>query len=534
MKYSVYSAVVVGSGLAGIYSALRMSRCLNLEDNILLATKYSLEVSNSYYAQGGMVGVMSENKEDSVYSHVQDTLKAGAGLNIENVVREISQNSDVAIKDLLTYGTDFDRDDNGAFCYTLEAAHSVRRVLHSGGDATGRRIQEGLINTLEKSENIEICENRSAVDILIDNENTCKGVIFFNSVTGEYEVAYAPVVVLATGGIGQLYKYTTNPKSATGDGIALCYNAGLILRDMEFVQFHPTAFAISGVENRSLITEALRGEGAKLVHADGERFMEKYDERKELAPRDIVTRAIAREMIEKNTDKVYLDAREIGEKKLAERFPTITKICAKYGINIAQDLIPVAPAAHYFMGGVEAKVNGETSVKGLFAIGETASTGLHGGNRLASNSLLECVVSAYELVENLKTFEFTAFHQIDEATKSIIDRYSDEVTIDEAEDFNLGEEIHKLKEIMWDKVGIFRNELGLKTAIKEINELILRFNRNYKCINAHEYEYRNMLTVAKAVTTCALMRKESRGGHFREDYPSTLPTTEHSFYKQGN
>ncbi len=532
MKYSIYSAVVVGSGISGLYAALRMNRNLGLSDNILLVTKSKLGESNSHYAQGGMVGVMQENKEDSIGSHVADTLKAGAGLNIEDTVKTISENSDAVIKDLMNYGVEFDTNEDGKLCYTLEAAHSVRRVLHSGGDATGRRIQEALAKTVHEADGIDIYEDFIAVDLLLNADNECKGVILFNTITKEYEVIYSSVVILATGGIGQLYKYTTNPEGATGDGLAIAYNAGVQLRDMEFVQFHPTAFAAEGVKNRSLITEALRGEGAKLVHKDGAEFMDKYDERKELAPRDIVTRAICREMIAHNVENVYLKASHIGKEKLAHRFPTISRICRKYGVDINKDLIPVAPAAHYFMGGIVADVTGKSEIKGLYAIGETASTGLHGANRLASNSLLECVVSAYKLVESLKQNDLSAPKQIDTEIKAVIDRYSDEAFVDETIDIDVETLIQQLKDLMWDKVGIFRDELSLKNALVEINKLILNFNRDYKCLSLREYEFRNMLIVAKAITTSALNRHESRGAHYRNDFPEFENPPVHSYCKK--
>lgn len=532
MKYSIYSAVVVGSGISGLYTALGMNRNLELADNILLVTKSELGESNSRYAQGGMVGVMSENKEDSIASHVSDTLIAGAGLNINSTVEDISKKSDTVIKDLLNYGVEFDKTGDGKLAYTLEAAHSVRRVLHSGGDATGRRIQEALARTVQDTKGIDVYENFIAVDLLLNVDGECKGVVLFNNVTKEYEVIYSSVVVLATGGIGQVYKYTTNPVGATGDGLALAYNAGVELRDMEFVQFHPTSFAKEGIKNRSLITEALRGEGAKLVHADGTEFMAKYDERKELAPRDIVTRSICREMIENKVENVYLNATHLGKDKLARRFPTISRICSKYGVDINKDLIPVSPAAHYFMGGIVADVNGCTSLKGLYAVGEVASTGLHGANRLASNSLLECVVCAYNLVKFLKTEDLSAPKQIDAYIKAVIDRYSDEAFVDETIDVDVEELIQQVKELMWNNVGIFRDEFSLKNALIELNKIVLNFNRDYKCLSIREYELRNMLIVAKAVTVSALERKESRGAHFRNDYPEKLEKAIHSYFKK--
>ena len=426
MKYSKYSAVIIGSGISGLYSALKIEQQVNLSDGLLIVTKSKFGESNSYYAQGGIVGVMKENKADSTVSHISDTIKVGAGLSEFNTVKYISEHSDEVIKDLLKFGVEFDRDENNNLCFTREAAHSVRRILHSGGDATGRMIEQALCKKVRENENIDIYENTAAVELIVNSNNECKGLIVFNDETQEYETIYSSAVILATGGIGQLYKYTTNPAGATGDGIALAYRAGAIMQDMEFVQFHPTALAIDGEEKRFLISEAVRGEGAKLCDADGVEFMEKYDERKELAPRDIVTRANYNEMKEHRLDNVYLNATCIEASKLANRFPTISKKCLENGIDIAHDFIPVAPAAHYFMGGIKTNLNGQTSLKGLYAIGETASTGLHGANRLASNSLLECVVCAYSVAQYLKSVELKTPKQIDEEIKSLIDRYSDE------------------------------------------------------------------------------------------------------------
>jgi len=531
MKYSSYSVVVVGSGVAGLYSALGLSKNSRISDNILLVTKSELNESNSYFAQGGIVGVMRENAKDTITSHIEDTISAGAGLNIQDTVKNISENSDFVINDLMNHGVDFDRDENGKLAYTLEAAHSVRRVLHSGGDATGRRIQTTLANSVRELNNVDIYENTTAVELLISENNECKGVILFNYVTSDYETVYAPVVVLATGGIGQIYKYTTNPLCATGDGLALAYNAGLELRDMEFVQFHPTALAIKELENRPLLTEALRGEGAVLLNENGERFMPEYDKRGELAPRDIVTRAIANEMKKTNAENVFLDATLIEREKLLLRFPTVTKICKNNGIDITKESIPTAPAAHYFMGGIVAKTDGTTSVKGLFAIGETASTGLHGANRLASNSLLECAVCAYNLVKTLGDFDFTPPKQIDSHTKSLIDLYGDDTPVIGAE-VDTTELKVRLKNTMWNNAGIFRNEKSLNLALSDISELILVFNREYKCYNKEEYELRNMLITARAILICALNRKESRGAHYRTDYPQMSESPQHSIYSK--
>lgn len=527
MKYSKYSVVIIGSGIAGLYAALKTEQQVNLNDGLLLVTKSKFGESNSLYAQGGIVGVMKENKTDSTASHISDTIKAGAGLSEFNTVKYISELSDTVIKDLLKFGVEFDRDAENNFCFTREAAHSVRRILHCGGDATGRMIELALCQKAQENENIDIYENTCAVELIVNSKNECRGVIVFNDETQEYETIYSSVVILATGGIGQLYKYTTNPSGATGDGIALAYRAGAVMQDMEFVQFHPTALAIDGEENRFLISEAVRGEGAKLCDADGVEFMSKYDERKELAPRDIVTRANFCEMSEHKVDNVYLNAACIEKDKLFKRFPTISKKCMENGIDISHDFIPVAPAAHYFMGGIKTNLNGETSLKGLYAIGETSSTGLHGGNRLASNSLLECVVCAYSVAQYLKASEIKTPKQIDEDIKSLIDKYSDEdVILDEIDILSLKK---KLQDIMWNDVGIFRSEKTLSDAIEQIRKLKLQFPRSYKCLSREEYEFKNMLTVSMLIAYCALERKESRGAHYRIDFPNIQDEAVHSF-----
>lgn len=526
MKYSKYSTVIVGSGIAGLYAALKIEQQVKLPDGILLITKSKLGESNSRYAQGGMVAVMKENKSDSTASHISDTIKAGAGLSEFNTVKYISEHSDAVVKDLLKFGVQFDRDEDNNLCYTKEAAHSVRRILHSGGDATGKMIEQALCKKVKINKNIEVYEQTDAVELLVSS-NECKGLIVFNNDIGEYETIYSSTIILATGGIGQLYKYTTNPAGATGDGLALAYNAGAVMQDMEFVQFHPTALAIDNDENRFLISEAVRGEGAKLCDADGVEFMSKYDERRELAPRDIVTRANFNEMMQKKVDCVYLNAACIDSKKLAKRFPNISRKCLENGIDISRDFIPVAPAAHYFMGGVKTNLRGETSINGLYAIGEVASTGLHGGNRLASNSLLECVVCAYAVAEYLKNIQLKTPKQIGKDIKSVIDLYNDEDIILEELDVSILK--NKLQNIMWDYVGILRDEKSLLEAVEQISRLSSDFPRKAKCLNREEYEFRNMLTVARLIADSALSRRESRGAHYRSDYPDTMQECIHSY-----
>src|SRR5574344_787374 len=533
MKHSKYSVVIIGGGIAGLYGALKKAGQSELPDGLLLITKAKIGESNSRYAQGGIVAVLDENKKDSTSLHISDTLKAGAGLSDFNVVKTISENSDRVIKDLLNYGVKFDKDESGNFILTLEAAHSVKRILHSGGDATGRGIENALTEQVVNDENINIYEQTLAVELLTNSEKECKGVIVFNKLTKEYEVIYSSAIILASGGLGQLYKYTTNPVLATGDGIALAYNAGAKLQDMEFVQFHPTSLAIDTGKNRFLISEAVRGEGAKLVDATGNRFMDKYHEKAELAPRDIVTRAIYNEMQENQVDNVYLNSTHLEKSMLEKRFPNITKNCAENGIDISKDFIPVSPAAHYFMGGVKTNVSGKTSIKGLYAIGEVSSTGLHGANKLASNSLLECVVCAAELADYLSFANLVPPKQIDQTIKETLDKYSIE-SDEDSEEYDTVSIKKELQGIMWDYVGILRDENSLMTARKKLAELRMRFPLLTKYSTKDEYELNNMIIVSNLIINAALKRKESRGAHYRTDYLETKEVSEHSCITKGD
>ncbi len=529
MKYSKYSVIIVGSGIAGLYAALKLSETINLLDGILIITKSELSESNSRYAQGGIVGVLKENKNDSIELHVKDTLKAGAGLCEFDTVKFISENSQNIIEDLINYGVDFDKDENDNLKLTMEGAHSIRRILHSGGDATGYNIEKALVKKVKENPNIFVYEKTLAVELLLNKDNICKGVITYNQELNEYETIYAASTVLATGGVGQVYKYTTNPEVATGDGFALAYKANALMQDMEFIQFHPTALKLPNCENMFLISEAVRGEGAKLVDIDGNTFMEKYDERLELAPRDIVTRAIFNEMQKLKYNCMYLDATMIDKAVFQQRFPNIYKMCKDNNIDVSKDFIPVAPAAHYTMGGIRTTVEGQTSIPNLYAIGEAASNGLHGANRLASNSLLECAICASELANYLSFVNHQTSNIIDEKIIETIKKYDENI-----ETLYLDYEIdsvklkYDLKNIMWEYVGILRDEKNLKLALYKINDLENIYSNKYKCATASHYELRNLIMTAKIIVLSAIKRKESRGAHFRVDYPTPLETAKHS------
>ena len=487
-----------------------------------------MKESNSKYAQGGIVAVMRENITDNTKLHIKDTLKAGDGLSDEDVVKFISENSETAIKDLIRHGVEFDRDEKNNLKYTLEGAHSVKRILHCGGDATGLGIEKVLAERVREKKSIEVKENTIITDILTDKNGECRGVVAFDTENNRYEIISSNIVILATGGAGQLYKHTTNPDVTTGDGMAAAYRAGSVMQDMEFIQFHPTALKDKFSENMFLISEAVRGEGAKLTDKNKNTFMEKYDSRLELASRDIVTRAIYNELSKSGEETVFLNAEMIDEEKFQKRFPTISGVCLKNGINPAKDLIPVSPAAHYIMGGIKTDIKGRTSVKNLYAIGETACTGLHGANRLASNSLLECLVGGYSVIEYIKNNKIyknvPIFDKNDEKIKEITDKYTSEIP---EKQVNAKELKKQLKETMWLKAGIIRNEKDLKEALKEIEEISEKFGYTDKCPSKEFYELRNLLVLAKIITEFAINRKESRGGHYRSDYPQKTETAVH-------
>ncbi|MGK0176412.1 MAG: L-aspartate oxidase [Lentimonas sp.] len=517
-----YDIVVIGSGIAGLSFALKVAEA---GQRVAIITKKNSAESNTNYAQGGIAAVTSQT--DDVEAHVSDTLNAGDGLCDEAVVREILADGATSIEELACRGVAFTQLDDGRVSLGKEGGHSKRRILHVK-DVTGKAIEEALLHSVAQSSRIDMFEHYFAIE-LITSAKLCKqnipdektdnrilGLYALNTQSGTVETFVTRAVLLATGGIGQVYQYTTNPFIATGDGIAMAYRAGVEILNMEFIQFHPTAF-YSGNSDRFLISEAVRGEGAVLRNMNGEAFMERYDSRKDLAPRDIVARAIDSEMKQSGARHVWLDIRGKSEKELRGRFPTIYDYCARNGIYLEKDMIPVVPAAHYLCGGVKTSLNGETSLPGLYACGEAACTGLHGANRLASNSLLEAVVMASRgaraLVDYLKNYEKREIALPDWVGGDVQDL--DERVV-------LLHNWDEVKRTMWNYVGIVRTTKRLERARVRIRNLEREINDYYWNFKVDEslLELRNMIQAAALIVECALQRKESRGLHYTLDYPS--------------
>ncbi|AFL98618.1 L-aspartate oxidase [Desulfitobacterium dehalogenans ATCC 51507] len=499
----IYSTgvLVLGSGIAGLYTALKASEYFE----VTVLTKKGIPESNTKHAQGGIAVALDQ--EDSPSLHYEDTLYAGAGLCESDSVRVLVEDGPLRVEELIRMGAHFDRK-NGKLAFTQEAAHSRRRILHANGDATGEEIERTLIAQALGEERILVKEEQFLLDLLKNQKGEVIGVLSLNGKTQELEIYLAQAVVLATGGLGQLYCYTTNPEVATGDGMAAAYRAGAQLMDMEFVQFHPTALFIPGAP-RFLISEAVRGEGAHLLNVRGERFMEDISG-KELAPRDVVAREIWREQAK---GEVYLDFRPIGLEKVKQRFPMIYQTCLDYGINVLEDRLPVAPAAHYMMGGVRTDEMGRTSLPNLYASGECACNGVHGANRLASNSLLDGLVFGGRIVEDIVN---TA------RSKGLMDPQLSDIHTEKDESCPgyLRNQLKReeLQELMWEYVGIIREEEGLKKAIKLIGDWDRTFIPEREIA---QLELKNLLAIGHCVARAALAREESRGGHYRWDYPET-------------
>lgn len=506
-----FDVLIIGSGLAGQSAALRLAPHLR----VALISKRTLEDSASGWAQGGIAAVL--DSKDSIEAHIHDTLVAGAWLNDPKATRFVVENGRRAIEWLIEQGVPFTKDESG-YHLTREGGHSARRVIHVA-DATGAAVQETLTQKVRNSPNITVFEHHIAIDLITGEklgtgENRCFGAYILDTRNGEVVTIGAPSTLIATGGAGKVYLYTTNPDTSTGDGIAMAYRAGCRVANMEFIQFHPTCLYHPQAKS-FLISEAVRGEGGLLKLPDGTRFMPEHDERAELAPRDIVARAIDFEMKKRGLDCVFLDISHKGEAFIKNHFPNIHARCLELGIDITRDPIPVVPAAHYTCGGIITDQRGHTDVKGLYVAGEASCSGLHGANRLASNSLLECLVYSEAAAKDILTLAKSDLPTLPRWDESRVTDADEEVVISHNWD--------ELRRFMWDYVGIVRTTKRLKRAkhrisllMREIDEFYANFRVSHDLI-----ELRNLVMTADLIVRCAMLRRESRGLHFSRDYPET-------------
>ncbi|MCA9064810.1 MAG: L-aspartate oxidase [Planctomycetaceae bacterium] len=500
--------LVIGAGIAGIRAALEIAPSLQT----IVVTKDAVQHSNSAYAQGGIAGVL--DPLDEIANHVSDTLSAGKGLCDEQIVDLVVREAPERIRELIAFGTQFDQVD-GHLALTLEGGHSHPRVAHALGDATGQEVMRAMNLRAAQARNIDLWPKTFTIDLLT-SEGVCRGALVWNSNHGRTFV-WAKRTILCTGGAGAVYRETTNPQIATADGQAIAFRAGCLLQDMEFMQFHPTVLYIAG-SSRYLITEAVRGEGAHLVDCNGHRFMHDYDDAGELAPRDIVSQAITQQMARTSHPCVYLDLSHLPAELVHRRFPHIRKVCADFGLDLATDRVPVRPGAHYMIGGVATDAVGRTSLPGLLAAGEVTSTGLHGANRLASNSLLEGLVMGRRCG---MTATAEAQNQPDSFLAPQLESPETQAHIKVDEQLDLTDIRNSLRSLMWRHVGISRNEHDLNTALHQLN-----FWSNYvsrrDLTEPAGWELQNMMLVSRVMTTAARERRESRGVHARSDYPETL------------
>ena len=523
MADTTLPVVIVGAGLAGLSAALHLAD----QRRVIVLAKRGLHEGATAWAQGGIVGVLGD--DDSVDAHVRDTQEAGGGLVNEDAARFVSQHSAAAVEWLQQQGVPFSDDPAGplGLHLTREGGHGVRRIAHAA-DATGKAIHDALLARARAHPNITLRERAFAVDLItsrhlkLSEAPRCYGVYVLDIASSRVESLAATAVVLATGGVGKVYRYTTNPDTATGDGIAMAWRAGCRIANMEFIQFHPTClyYPQDRPQERSfLITEALRGEGALLRLSDGTRFMLAHDERAELAPRDIVARAIDFEMKKHGLDCVLLDATHLGEAFLKSHFPTIHARCLQLGLDIARQAIPVVPAAHYTCGGIVTDLDGRCDVPGLYAVGEAGYTGLHGANRLASNSLLECVVLGRMCAEHILRDRQTAAPMVPGWDESQVEDADEQVVISHNWD--------ELRLMMWNYVGIVRTTRRLERALHRVELLrgeIEDYYANFR-VNRDLLELRNLVDCAELVVRSALMRRESRGLHYSRDFPDALPVS---------
>jgi L-aspartate oxidase len=502
---SQYDYIVVGSGIGGLYTALLAKE----QGSVLVITKGSIDDCNTKYAQGGIAAAIG--KGDTPELHSEDTVKAGDGLSDEEAVRILASEAPARIADLVEYRVPFDTLD-GEIALAMEAAHSVPRILHAGGDATGEYIEVTLSQRVRSSK-IKVLENFLATRILVEKDKVA-GIQALECRTGIVEEFECRFLVLATGGAGQLYKYNTNSDVATGDGVALAFGAGAEIADMEFFQFHPTALRIPGVPP-FLISEAVRGEGGILRNIEGYPFMPDYSAMGDLAPRDVVARSILNEMQKTHSDRVFLDVTHLPYHTITTRFPHIYRFCLDHDLDITKNPVPVAPAAHYMIGGIKTNSWGETNVAGLFASGEVACTGVHGANRLASNSLLEAIVFSKRIMERTggrKGNKKSDGSQRREIICSLGERPTNKVVP--------APSLTTLQQLHWDKVGIIRDRQGLTQAA---NILAAWQHSLPQPTDQPSYELSNLILTGRLLTEAALLREESRGTHFRSDFPASSP-----------
>lgn len=498
--------LVIGGGIAGSRAALEIDERLN----VVVLTKDQLVQSNSAYAQGGIAGVLDPLDEFS--RHAADTIAAGKGMCDRDVVDMVIRDAPDRIRELVGYGANFDTTD-GEMDLTKEGGHSHPRVAHALGDATGKEVMRAMLDKVRNRKNVDVWESTFTVDLLTAG-GACRGALVWNANHGK-TFLWAKQTILATGGAGALYRETTNPSIATADGHAITFRAGVELRDMEFLQFHPTVLYIAG-SSRHLITEAVRGEGAYLLDATGYRFMQDYSEAMELAPRDIVSQSITQQMQKTKHPCVYLDLTHIERERIAQRFPHIGRVCAEFGIDISRDRIPVRPGAHYMIGGVTVDERGSTTLPGLWAAGEATSSGLHGANRLGSNSLLEGLVFG---LQSGRGASEAALDDPDSFAPPTLTSDPPESTHEE-EELDLADVRNSLTSLMWRNVGIRRDHDGLTSAARQV-EFWSRYVLSREFNHPSGWELQNMITVANLMIAAALARTESRGVHFRSDYPET-------------
>lgn len=516
--------LVIGSGIAGLTYALKMAAQFP-DQKVLVITKAQADETNTKYAQGGIAGVI-DMENDSFEKHIEDTLIAGDGLCNEKVVEIVVKEGVDRIQELIKWGAEFDKEKDGDYKLGREGGHSEFRILHHK-DVTGREMERALLHKVSEQKNIEIIKHCFVVDLITQHhlgylvtKSTpgieCYGVYVLNRQNNQIETILAKITLLATGGNGQVYRSTTNPFIATGDGVAMVYRAKGRIENMEFIQFHPTALYEPGVRGQSfLITEAVRGDGGILRNKNGDAFMERYDPRKDLAPRDIVARAIDSEMKITGTEHVYLDVRHISKEKFIEHFPNIYEKCLSIGIDVSTTLIPVAPAAHYSCGGIKTDEWGRTSIRYLYAAGECASTGLHGANRLASNSLLEAMVFSH------RAFMDGTLALNDAKIMEGIPDWNAAGTTDPKEMILITQSLKEVQQVMSDYVGIVRTNIRLERALKRLDLLWEETEALYQAttLSPQMCELRNMISTSYLIVKCASFRQESRGLHFNTDYP---------------